>query len=68
MDEAATPKIERVVEEYKEPEVLKERRINQKRKSSEIKKNRGSKFDFWNKLMVDTGMMTWLLQLESIDS
>ena len=46
VDEAAVPVKERVVEEYKEPEVLKARRIDSKRKKGETKKLRGSSFDF----------------------
>ena len=48
MDEAATPVKERVIEEYKEPEVLKFHRIDNKRKRGDIKKLRSekNKFDF----------------------
>ena len=44
VDEAAKPVKERVIEEYKEPEYMKIRRVESKRKRSEVKKLRGSKF------------------------
>jgi len=45
VDQAAEKPKERVVEEYKEHEVLKVKRVDFKRKRGEIKKLRGSRFD-----------------------
>jgi hypothetical protein len=45
IDLAAVPVKERVFEEYKEPEVVKFHRVDQKRKRSEIKKTRGFRND-----------------------
>ncbi len=46
VDEAATPVKERVIEDYKEPEVLKFHRIDNKRKRGEVKKLRSEKNSF----------------------
>ena len=46
VDEAAIVPKERVVEEYEESETQEFRRVDYKRRRSDIKQNRGSKWDF----------------------
>ena len=44
VDEAAKPVKERVIEDYKEPEHMKARRVESKRRRSDVKKLRGNKY------------------------